>query len=91
MIDPQRRALILQMCHDLEGTDNSACFMQKQLGIFPLTIEEQDLMDDHIFQCPGCGWWCHSDEMVDGQCQDCYEEELGEQEHPYDDEEDEYE
>lgn len=31
-------------------------------------------LDQHIFLCDDCGWWCSIDENYDGRCKDCDEE-----------------
>lgn len=43
-----------------------------------LTIKQLQEIDNWIFQCSGCGWWCERGEAhdVNGEdmCDDCYEE-----------------
>ncbi len=35
-----------------------------------------EYLDNEIFLCDGCGWWCETSEMSDsGQCYDCDPEE----------------
>lgn len=84
-----KKDAIERMCVALEGTDASATHYQKEHGLFPLTDEEQELMDSIIFQCPDCGWWCKTQDMVDGLCEDCYLEELEEEEDDEDGDDDE--
>lgn len=81
-----KKDAIERMCAALQGTDDSATAYQKEHGLFPLTDEEQDYMDSILFQCPGCGYWYKATDAVDGQCEDCYLEELEAEE---DDDEDE--
>lgn len=85
MIDPIRKEAIEEMCRHLQGTCDSATYYQHLRGLFPLSREEQDFMDDRIFQCPGCGWWTDALDEVDGLCQDCYEEAMEEEAEDEDD------
>lgn len=37
-----------------------------------LTIEDSRALDDRLFCCDGCGWWCEAgDEAADGYCEEC--------------------
>lgn len=76
MIDPMCKEKIERLCASLEGTSDNASYKQKLLGLFPLSDEEQELMDEIVFQCPECGYWYRSNDMVEGLCEDCYEEEM---------------
>ena len=43
-----------------------------------LTQEDHNTIDNEIFLCEVCGWWCEISEQVaelDGTCQDCYDAE----------------
>ena len=71
-----KQTAIKNMAFDLLGTDMNAEQYQIDHGLFPLTSEEQEYMDDLIMQCPECGYWVKPHDMIDGQCEDCYEEEL---------------
>lgn len=41
----------------------------------PYTIEELEELDQEVFECDQCGWWCDIDEMVEDEhtCLDCAE------------------
>ena len=47
------------------------------------TMDELQYLDENIFDCARCGWWCDIDEAnsFNGEnfCDDCYEEELEEE------------
>lgn len=75
-----RRRILRDMFMALEGTCDSAIHYQKMHGIYPLTEEEQEFFDDYLLQCPECGYWTKPEDMMDGLCEDCYEEELAAQE-----------
>jgi len=43
-----------------------------------LTEDDHNDIDDQIFMCNTCGWWCESSEESEeavGDCRDCAEEE----------------
>jgi len=41
-----------------------------------VTNVEDALLDYNVEICPGCGWWCDSDELHDGEgCDGCIERE----------------
>jgi hypothetical protein len=42
-----------------------------------LTAEEYNELENSIFECDGCGWWCEVSEMgwESGMCSQCEEEE----------------
>jgi len=59
------------LINELNGTCESI------LSMLPDGMEEEDLteqdtqeIDDHIFCCEGCGWWCEIDEQCE-QCDHC--------------------
>lgn len=43
-----------------------------------LTPEQLGELDDELFLCDSCGWWCGMDEMYneDGVCDDCFDGEV---------------
>jgi hypothetical protein len=48
--------------HEMEGAENDAAFC--------------NALDQLVFQCEGCGWWCEISEMTDDEendwnCTDC--------------------
>lgn len=71
-----KKTVIENMAMALQGTCLNAERYQIDHGLFPLTDEEQDYMDELIAQCPECGYWFKPEDLIDGQCEDCYEEEL---------------
>lgn len=71
-----KKTAIENMAYHLQGTCENAEHYQINHGLFPLTTEEQDYMDELIMQCPDCGYWFKPHDLIDGQCEDCYEEEL---------------
>ena len=48
------------------------------------TDDELKYLDENIFECARCGWWCDIDESNDihgeNYCDDCYGDEIYEQE-----------
>lgn len=66
---------IQMLIDDLRGTcteiqDN----LPEGMDEMELTSEDHDCIDDQIFLCDTCGWWCEScDEKEDGNCTDCYD------------------
>lgn len=47
------------------------------VGLDPDEVLEQDRyeIENEIFLCETCGWWCESHENVDGEtCKSCYED-----------------
>ena len=55
---------------ELRGTSNS-------LDLDEFSIAELEVLDEHIFQCSQCGWWCPIEEEVgestENICEDCKE------------------
>ena len=51
-----------------------------------LTMEDAEIIDENIFCCGNCGWWCETSEMADDWedhhdepcCEDCVRYELSE-------------
>lgn len=91
MVDKQLQKDFTMMVIDaLQGTCNSSdtivdwCLnygTDKERERFgELTIDQIDhsLLDDHIFLCAQCGWWCEAGDWVDSNgeqiCNDCNEE-----------------
>lgn len=47
----------------------------KTLNIEDFSIEELSLLDEQIFLCDTCGWWCEVEEQSENNnCSDCEEE-----------------
>jgi hypothetical protein len=67
------------LIQDLQGTTKSLDTATEELfgvSAFDLHIEVLSEIDNHIFQCDGCGWWCdlgeQSHEVEDDMvCEDC--------------------
>jgi rubrerythrin len=66
--DKQARAE--QIAHELQGTCNS----------YPEELEEDlelaEMVEEHVFLCAQCGWWCEQSEANEGPdgedvCDDC--------------------
>ena len=60
-----------EVISDLKGTCNT-------INLDEFTVEELEELDEEIFECNTCGWWCDIDEEVgEGTqliCQECNEE-----------------
>ena len=51
-----------EFAFDMEGLEDATDFCQA--------------LDDELFMCEGCGWWCErSEEREQGKCEDCREQE----------------
>jgi len=59
---------ICQKIEDLKGTCN-------HLDLDDFTVVELQLLDEEIFECEQCGWWCELNEMSEDAmvCTDCVE------------------
>lgn len=86
MISSARLGKLERLIGSLQGTDDNEYRKMRLYNLYPLTEEEQEFMDDAIFRCPECGYWFDTDDCFDGQCVDCYLEELRD----YDEEEEEW-
>jgi len=68
----QMKDTIQSKIEDLKGTCNT-------IDLDDFTFEELELLDEEIFQCSTCSWWCDIDEEVgEGTsllCKDCKDEE----------------
>lgn len=64
----EQKMPLAELVDDLRGT----C---KSLDIELYTVDERNELDDEIFCCEECGWWCDVDELNerDGNqlCNDC--------------------
>lgn len=56
---------------ELLGTCNS-------INMEDWTLEELEMLDDQIFECGQCGWWCeigdNEDSTIGMICRDCHTE-----------------
>ena len=64
----------------LQGTCNSLSdgieTIYPGMDDMDLIQEDYDTMDNQIFHCETCGWWCESHEQQEsGECEDCAVEE----------------
>lgn len=77
----QERVDILDyIIDDLRGTCKVLDAVAEEYGIEELTLEDLEYIENWIFLCINCGWWCdRGEEVMDGTCQDCYDEEYGEE------------
>lgn len=71
---------ITYLADNLRGTCNSLDEMLERLfdvEFHELTNVEFDELDDLIFECHECGWWCDSGELssIDDVCSDCHRDE----------------
>ena len=60
-------------CHSL---DYGLCMCGKEFD--DITAAEWSLLEDEIFQCEECSWWCPLGEAADGYetvCDECYSSE----------------
>ncbi len=63
-----------QLIYDLQGTCNELNSFLERHNAEDLIdhISFLEYLDNHIFLCDGCGWWCELSEMSDeGVCSDC--------------------
>lgn len=75
-----RRATLADVIEDLKGQcvfDLEYFCEERLLG--ELTTNELNVVDNEVFCCEGCGWWCSIDEMAVNAseglyCDDCVEE-----------------
>jgi hypothetical protein len=60
---------ICQKIEELRGTTNS-------LDLDEFTTAELMVLDEEIFECEQCGWWCSKDEESEHPlvCTECAEE-----------------
>lgn len=70
------RKLAHEIADDLRGTAQSFGDVCEDHGVDPdtLTNEEHAIIDDEVFECERCGWWCGTDERFDAEtCEECAE------------------
>jgi len=62
-----------QCVHDIE-------FFCEERGINydDLTLEDLQYIDNIVFCCAGCGWWCEIGDVADGDQQELYCSDCGE-------------
>lgn len=69
------------ICSSLSGTCLNSVEQEcenRGISYNDLTLENFDYIDEQIFNCEECGWWCDTSELNDtyGEqlCDDCYQE-----------------
>lgn len=67
-----------QIVGELVGSNSSPDTVAELFGMdIMLTTGLAEYIDEHIFMCDQCGWWCPNEELaeVDGDriCEDCNE------------------
>ena len=68
---------ILEIASDLEGTCQSIdeAFEKRGFEFLETDICLLQRLDDEVFCCETCSWWCPvSEHKEDGKCADCCEE-----------------
>lgn len=59
----------------IENIINNLLGTKQSLTGLLLTKEELNILNERIFQCDGCGWWCETSERNDlcgdALCEDC--------------------
>lgn len=75
-IKPENLSPIADSISDrIIGTCDTLDLVFEELGHDELRDCEQllDMIDEQVFECQSCSWWCEISEMVDGDyiCQDC--------------------
>jgi hypothetical protein len=66
------------LIHDLQGTCNGLDSFLEQHNAEDLIdyMPFLEYLDQHIFLCDGCGWWCELSEMSDEEvCSQCCSDE----------------
>lgn len=72
---------IHQLVSDLTGTCKTIDeFLPEGMSEEDLTTEDHAHIDNEIFLCPTCGWWCSVDEARgeegdESTCEDCHSDE----------------
>jgi hypothetical protein len=66
-----------QLIYDLQGTcEELYSFLEREAEDLIDHMPFLNYLDNHIFLCDGCGWWCELSEMSDeGVCRDCCSDE----------------
>lgn len=71
----KRLEILHDIIYDLNGTTQDLEEVAREHGITELTTRDIQVIEDEIFLCAGCGWWCEVAECndVDGDllCDDC--------------------
>lgn len=75
------RNKLMEIIEYLRGTCQSAdeVFEKFDTNFDDITLEEARVIDEHIFCCDACGWWCETSEMSEDWedyadepvCEDC--------------------
>lgn len=66
---------VADLAEALRGTTDSldeALVRKFDIDQDDLDAEDHHELDEHVFLCDGCGWWCEASEMEGDQtCSDC--------------------
>lgn len=74
-IPEERKRAIEAMANYLKGTcENEQNYMTEHN--LELNAGEKMYLSEHIAACPDCGYWFRPTQLIDGFCEDCYEETL---------------
>jgi hypothetical protein len=74
---------IEELCDYLRGTTNSFDDGMDAIGLPDVSLDELDRevldeIDQSVFECSVCGWWCDTDELADDEddnvCLECHPE-----------------
>ena len=71
---------VQELINSLQGTCSSIDdHLPEGMNWEDLTNEDHEAIDNEIFLCAECGWWCEISEQVESDdeqyCRDCREEE----------------
>ena len=71
---PEKKERIDKLIANLEGTCQNLDPVAEEYDLDPMDPEVTAAIDEAIFECEGCGWWCErSEESVKapGSCDEC--------------------
>lgn len=58
-----------------EDLESAISYHYPEMDVDDLTLEDHDLIDNEMFLCDACGWWCEASELEEEFCTDCSNEE----------------
>lgn len=64
---------VQKLVEDLQGTCKQLEeALPEEMELNDLTEEDHEFIDNEIFLCETCGWWCEiSEQTMEGSCRDC--------------------
>jgi len=76
-----KKEILDELIANLSGTSLNVGEVAEKMNFNAedLSYEDWCYIEDSIFQCENCGWWCESPSW-DGLCLDCWKEEEEEEE-----------